>query len=163
MELDSKKESSISTPEHKHAVHHVLAQSYYLFLLFFLLGIIFDFIFPINIFKDSTMMPIGFYFIILSSILILWSQRAERNFRSVENVNKETFCFGPYCYTRNPIHWGLFLLMLGFGIMTNAFFIIFFTLFSLAVIKFLFIKKEELILTKKYGAPYIEYKKLVRF
>jgi protein-S-isoprenylcysteine O-methyltransferase Ste14 len=52
--------------------------------------------------------------------------------------------------------------MLGFGIMANTLFIIIFSIFSFFITKFIFLKKEENILAEKYGAPYLEYKKIVR-
>ncbi|KKP64099.1 MAG: hypothetical protein UR62_C0020G0001, partial [Candidatus Nomurabacteria bacterium GW2011_GWF2_35_12] len=67
-----------------------------------------------------------------------------------------------YCYTRSPTHFGLFLLMLGFGIITNALFIIIFSVISFIITKFVFIRKEEKILAEKYGIPYLEYKKSVK-
>ena len=80
-----------------------------------------------------------------------------------ENMSKETFSRGPYRYTRNPTNFGLFLLMLSFGIIMNALFIIVFSVLSFIFNKFIFIKKEEEILAKKYGTPYLEYKKSVKF
>lgn len=61
------------------------------------------------------------------------------------------------------MHWGLFILMLGFGILINAIFVILFSIVSFVVAKFIFLKKEENILAGKYGAPYMEYKKSVKF
>ena len=78
------------------------------------------------------------------------------------NVTKENFCKGPYCYARHPTHWGLFFLILGFGIILNALFVILCTLISFIVTKFVFIEKQEKILAEKYGAPYLEYKKSVK-
>ncbi|KKP71662.1 MAG: hypothetical protein UR70_C0021G0015 [Candidatus Nomurabacteria bacterium GW2011_GWB1_35_20] len=52
--------------------------------------------------------------------------------------------------------------MLGFGIITNALFIIIFSVISFIITKFVFIRKEEKILAEKYGIPYLEYKKSVK-
>ena len=77
-------------------------------------------------------------------------------------MTKETFCQGPYCYTRTPTHWGLFFLVLGFGILVNAFFVVVTTIVSFIVSKFIFLRRGEAILAKKYGTPYLEYKKQVK-
>ena len=53
--------------------------------------------------------------------------------------------------------------MLGFGLVANAIFIIVTTVISFVLTKFIYLKKEEAILEKKYGAPYLEYKKAVKF
>jgi protein-S-isoprenylcysteine O-methyltransferase Ste14 len=146
----------------KHTVHHVLAHSYSFYFFLFLLGVFLDLFFPIRIFHSSYMVPLGVLLLILSSILIFWAQRTSRNLGEKGSVTKETFCRGPYCYTRSPTHWGLFLLMLGCGIVINAVFIILFTIISFVITKFVFLKKQEEIMAEKYGTPYLEYKKEVK-
>lgn len=163
MNPGGEKEKDVKSGHHKRTVHHVLAHSYSLYFFLFILGVFLDIVFPIRIFKNPTLISSGFFLMILSSILILWAQKTSRNLRKVESVTKEHFCRGPYCYTRNPTHFGLLVLMLGFGIMANALFIVSFTIIYALVAKFVFIKKEELILVNKYGDPYIEYRKSVRF
>jgi protein-S-isoprenylcysteine O-methyltransferase Ste14 len=51
---------------------------------------------------------------------------------------------------------------LGFGIISNAFFVILTTLVSFLVSRFIFLEKEEIILEEKYGTPYLEYKRAVK-
>jgi protein-S-isoprenylcysteine O-methyltransferase Ste14 len=142
-------------------VHRVLARSYSFFLFLFMLGVLLEFIFPIKIFKDDLILQIGLIILMLASLLIFWAQNTSRNIAQ-HNITKETFLGGPYSFTRSPTHWGLFFLILGFGIMSNSFFIILFVIVSMIVAKLVFLKQEEAILANKYGAPYIEYKKLVR-
>lgn len=163
MELLDNKEQTRSSKQSERSVHHILAHSYSFYLLLFLLSFFLDLAFPVKIFKTSIMAPIGFVFLALASLLILWAQKTSRDLRRIEEIKMEHFCRGPYCYTRSPTHWGLFLLMLGFGITINAFFVILSTLISLVVTKLVFLKKEESLLVKKYGAPYLEYKKIVKF
>jgi len=146
----------------KQSVHNVLAQSYFTYFIFFLIGIIFDLILKIKVFNSSFMMPFGVLFLIFGTLLIFWAQKTSRNLKK-EDISKETFCHGPYRFTRTPTHFGLFFLMLGFGMIINAFFIILFTFVSFIIAKFVFLNKEEKILTLKYGAPYLEYKKSVKF
>lgn len=145
---------------HKNKVHRVLAHSYAFYFILFLIGITLDFIFKFKIFKDSIMVPIGVGVLIISTLLIFWAQKTSRNL-SKENISKEAFCKGPYCYTRSPTHWGLFFLMLGFGIIINAVFVILFTFIAFFVSRFIFLEQEEKILLEKYGTPYLEYKKSV--
>lgn len=146
----------------KESVHWVSAHSYVMYFVLFLVGFSLDMVFKFKIFPDSTMMPIGTVFLVLATMLIFWTERSSIHL-GTENITKESFCRGPYCYTRVPIHWGLFLLMFGFGLLINAFFVIVSTIVSFLIGKFVFQKKAERILEKKYGAHYIEYKKLVRF
>jgi len=147
----------------KHNVHKVLAHSYSVYFVLFLIGVGLDLVFRFKIFTHPTAMPIGFFIIAFATILILWAQRTSHDLRGVQEVKTEHFCRGPYCYTRTPTHWGLFFLVLGFGIITNALFVIISTIVSFLISKFVFLDKQERILAEKYGAPYLEYKKLVKF
>lgn len=147
---------------HKNKVHGILAHSYSIYFILFLIGFYFDTIFKFKVFTSPAMVPIGFCILILASLLILWAEITTLNFKK-DVINKETFCRGPYCYTRNPTHWGLLFLMLGFGIIANAPFVIIFTLIAFIVSKFVFLDKQEQILEQKYGTPYVEYKKIVKF
>ncbi|MEJ0001736.1 MAG: methyltransferase [bacterium] len=142
-------------------VHHVLARSYSFYFLFFIIGVVLDAFFPLPVFRGEAHVQIGIILLMLSSLLILWAQNTSRNLKK-HTVSKETFLGGPYSFTRSPTHWGLFFLTLGFGIMANSFLIMLFTLISLAITRAVFLKREEEILEAKYGAPYLEYKKMVR-
>lgn len=148
---------------HKNKIHGVLAHSYSVYFVLFLISIYLDLVFDFEIFTNSIMVPAGLFFLVLASIIILWAQKTGRNLKKVEEVKTEHFCRGPYCYTRIPTQWGLFFLMLGFGIITNSFFIILFTVISFFISKFVFMGEHDRILTEKYGTAYIEYKKLVKF
>ncbi len=143
-------------------VHRLLAHSYLVYLLFLLLGVALDVIFHIHAFESYFTIPAGFTILFFATVLIMWAQNTSRNLKR-ENITKETFLHGPYCFTRSPTHYGLFLLMLGFGLIANAFFVIMFTIVSLLITKFFFLKKEEDLLEEKYGAPYKEYREAVKF
>jgi protein-S-isoprenylcysteine O-methyltransferase Ste14 len=142
-------------------VHRVLARSYSVYFILFLAGVVFDIVFQIRIFSNPRIQIIGAIFLALSTLLIFWAQNTSRNL-DTNHLTKETFCRGPYCFTRSPTHWGLFILMLGFGIIANALFVVIFTVISFIITKTVFLKKEEEILADKYGAPYREYKQAVR-
>lgn len=149
--------------KHKHNVHKVLAHSYTTYFILLLIGVCLDLIFDYEIFPNSVMVPVGSIFLILATIIILWAQKTGRDLRKVAEVKVEHFCRGPYCYTRIPTQWGLFFLIIGFGIITNSFFIILSTILSFFISKFIFIGKHDRIMIKKFGAAYMEYKKLVKF
>lgn len=156
----------LSFSKHKnkhHKVHHFLAYSYFIYLFVLILGVLLDMLFPIKIFHDSIMIFVGFILLILSSFLIVWAQKSSVDLFTKENVNKEHFCRGPYCYTRTPTHYGLFLAVLGFGFIINSFFVILLTVASFLFTKITFVKKQEQELEKKFGEAYREYKKIVKF
>jgi protein-S-isoprenylcysteine O-methyltransferase Ste14 len=146
----------------KNKVHGILAHSYLFYFVLLLFGLVLDFIFSLEVFKNSVFILIGIIFLVFGTVLIFWAQRSSLKLQ-IENMTKETFCNGPYGYTRSPTHFGLFLATLGFGIIANALFIVVFSIISFFITKFVFIKKEEEILAEKYGAPYVEYQKSVRF
>ncbi len=149
--------------KHTHSVHKVLAHSYALYFILFLVGGTLDLVFPLKVFTNSMVVPIGLPLLILATVIILWAQKTGRNLKKVPEVKTEHFCRGPYCYTRIPTQWGLLFLMFGFGIITNSFFVIISTIVSFLISKFIFISKHDKILIEKYGPAYAEYKKLVRF
>jgi protein-S-isoprenylcysteine O-methyltransferase Ste14 len=162
MEEEYKNKESSGEDKKKYTIHHILAHSYSFYFLFFLIGVLLDLLFPVKILDSYLMTFTGILLLVFASVLILWAQRTSRDLGKINEIKKESFCRGPYCYTRSPTHWGLFLLMLGFGITANAFFIVITSIISLIFTKFSFLKEEEDILALKYGAPYIEYKKKVR-
>ena len=147
---------------HKNKVHQILARSYSVHFLFFLMGVCLDLIFNFKVFNSSFMVPFGILFLMFGTFLILWAQKTSRNLQK-ENISLETFYRGPYRFTRTPTNFGLFFLLLGFGMIINAFFVILTTFISFIIGKFIFLNKQEKILALKYGAPYLEYKKLVKF
>jgi len=142
-------------------IHRTLAHSYTAFFAFFLIGIFFNSFFPVKFLDSSLAVPFGFSILVFATVLIFWAQRTSRYLKK-ESPTVEHFCRGPYCYSRSPTHWGLFFLMLGFGIIINSGFVILFSLMAFFVTKMIFIKKEEEALAQKYGEPYLEYKRKVK-
>jgi len=147
---------------HKNKVHHVLAQSYSVYFVLFLISIYLDFIFRIGIFDNNTARIAGVIFIIFGTFLVFWAQKSSRVLDK-ENISKETFRKGPYRHTRYPTHWGMLLLLLGFGIVADALFVVLFTLIAFVISQSVFLKKHDKILTEKYGEHFTEYKKSVKF
>lgn len=146
---------------HKNRVHTVLAHSYAFHFCIFLLASLIDFIIPLKL-LDYSSGAIGLSLMFLGTVLIFWAQSSSKKL-SKENMTSETFSKGPYRYMRSPTNLGIFLAFLGFGVLINSFFISAFSFFSFFTARMTFIKKQEKILEEKYGAPYLEYKKKIRF
>lgn len=151
-----------SHPLHIFKIHHLLAHSYSVYFIFFLIGIALDVVLDGHIFKSQVFSWIGAGLLFLATVLIFWAQHTSRHLHKRE-LSKEAFCRGPYCYTRSPTHWGLFLMMLGFGLVANAFFVVVLTIVAFLIAKITFLRKEEEALEERYGTPYTEYKKSVKF
>lgn len=147
---------------HKNKVHHVLAHSYAVYFAALLLGMVMDLIFKFRIFQHTWWSNAGVALLFLGTALIVWAQYTSGKL-SKDEITIKTFSHGPYRYTRTPTNFGLLLIVFGFGMMINSFFIVFFTFISFFIAKFVFLNKEEKILAEKYGAPYLEYKKKVKF
>lgn len=146
----------------KESVHWVLTHSYAMYFVLLLVGITLDLIYKLKIFHSFVAVPVGVVALLLGTVILFWTEHASRHFKH-ENLSKENFCIGPYCYTRSPVHWGMLLLTLGFGLILNAFFVVLSTAVSFLVAKFVFQTREERALESKYGIHYSEYKKLVKF
>ncbi|PIR68375.1 hypothetical protein COU49_01505 [Candidatus Nomurabacteria bacterium CG10_big_fil_rev_8_21_14_0_10_35_16] len=146
----------------KTSIHSILAHSYMAYFALFLLGLLLHTYFSIKIYNNNLVTFISFLFLFFGTFLVLWAQHTSKKLDK-SNITKETFCQGPYCYVRMPTHLGLFILMLGLGLLVNSLFIVLFSIVSFLINKFYFIKKEEDLLSSKYGSPYLEYKKSVRF
>ena len=106
-------ENDIKNKIEKMSVHGILAHSYSVYLFFFLISVCLDFVFPIKIFNNLLFVYFGFILLVLGTFLIFWAQKTSRNLQKA-NITKETFCGGPYRYTRIPTSFGLFFLVFGF-------------------------------------------------
>jgi protein-S-isoprenylcysteine O-methyltransferase Ste14 len=101
--------------------------------------------------------------ILLGSMLIYWAQSTSsstKNEMEKEGVVRD-FARGPYKYSRNPTHIGLAIMTLGLGLLINSLFSVVLTVIASLITKFIFVKEEELLLEKKYGQTYCDYKKKV--
>lgn len=148
-------------PLHKYKIHRILAHSYFLYFFSFLFGVVLDLFFETKILSSNILMPLGATLLVLATLLILWAQYASRTMHR-QGVTKETFYRGPYAYTRSPTHFGLYMLLLGFGVISNGVFVVVLTTISALVTKFVFLRQEEKELEAKYGTHYADYKKSVK-
>ncbi len=150
----------------KASVHHVLAQSYFLFFIAVISGLFLNMIFPIEISNTHPPQMYGIAFLLVGTYLIIWAQQTSRKGtserREIHSLTHEHFLRGPYKYFRSPTHIGLTLLVFGYGLISNALFVVVTTLIFAVVSRFVYVKKEEKILEEKYGNSYSEYKKKVR-
>jgi protein-S-isoprenylcysteine O-methyltransferase Ste14 len=149
---------------HKNNIHQVLIHIYVAYFVFFLVGLSLDIFFRTNFFPEAIMRPVGAVLLVVATYVIFWAQKTGRNLREIkEDLKKEHFCRGPYCYTRIPTQWGLTLLMLGFGIFSNSFFVVLGTVFALLFSQLAFMGKHDRIMIEKFGDSYQEYKKMLKF
>ncbi|MCX6753159.1 MAG: hypothetical protein NTW62_02330 [Candidatus Nomurabacteria bacterium] len=146
------------------SVHNILAHSYSFYFMSFLLAIILDSFFYVSYFNISSIQYTGIFLTVIASILIFWAQKTSSDLRktSPTDIHHENFLKGPYRFSRRPTHLGLFLLMLGFGITSNSFWVILMSLVSVIFTKYVFLNEEENFLQHKYGEHYSKYKDIVK-
>jgi protein-S-isoprenylcysteine O-methyltransferase Ste14 len=145
-------------------VHVILSQSYTVFLIAVFFGLILDLAWHITIFNDPFYSYAGFAMIVLGSVLAYWAQSTTRCTKKEmeDGLQERDFERGPYKYSRNPTHLGLTLMTLGLGFILHSFFSVVAIIFASLITKFIFLRKEERLLERKYGATYCEYKRKVK-
>jgi len=145
-------------------IHSVISNSYITFLLAIVLGAIFDSFITFKVFNNYLFQYLGFALIFLGPALIYWAQKSSALAKM--NVTQKglpiSFEHGPYCYTRNPSYLGVFIMIIGLGIILNSIFSVIFAVIAYFIVRFIFIKKEEKLLGLKYGQVYEEYKLKVK-
>jgi protein-S-isoprenylcysteine O-methyltransferase Ste14 len=148
-------------------VHEFLAHSYFVYLASVVIGFAADLIWPIK-FSFMFQIPLGVFFILIGTFLSVWAQMASGKGAPIRNVaaadvQHHHFKFGPYTFTRTPTQYGLFGMTLGLSFLYGFFFMALTSVIAFLLGKFVFIKKQEKHLAKKYGSAYLEYKKQVKF
>jgi len=107
----------------------------------------------------------GVPLILTGTILVLWSSWyfiVGKRTPVPVNPPVRLIIKGPYAYSRNPMHTGLFILMFGFGFYYHSVLsIIVFTPIYILMDVWMIINIEEPELEKRLGNNYIEYKKRV--
>ena len=129
------------------------------------IGLLLDAFITVQIMPEAVFLPLGVLFLFLSPVLILWARYSSYYFlRSgkICDATTKQFKGGPYKFSRNPIYLALALLVIGFGFLVNSIFIIIAAIISFLIVHFAILRREEMILEKKYGEDYLEYKKSVR-
>ncbi len=69
---------------------------------------------------------------------------------------------GPFRYTRNPIYFGCLLMLLGLVIVWSSLVVLLGLIVVYIVFRYIFIKREEIILEEEFGDEYRDFKKRVK-
>jgi protein-S-isoprenylcysteine O-methyltransferase Ste14 len=69
---------------------------------------------------------------------------------------------GVFLKTRNPMYCGMFILILGFSILSTNILALLLPLTFLLLVGRVFVRKEEKLMQDTFGEEYLEYKKAVR-
>jgi protein-S-isoprenylcysteine O-methyltransferase Ste14 len=117
--------------------------------------------YPYN-FVGIPLILVGMLLIIWANYALLWIGRIGFKDREPMQRPSSLVLDGPYRFTRNPIYLGCLLIMFGLviiwsSIVTALLFIVVYVIF-----RFVFIRREEIILEEEFGEEYREFKKRVR-
>ena len=112
---------------------------------------------------------IGILFIPVGMFLVIWANYAllhigKIGLRDREPMQKPSnlVLVGPYRFTRNPIYLGNLLMLLGLVIVWSSIVTAFFLILVYIVFRYIFIKREEIILEEEFGDEYRDFKKRVK-
>ncbi len=151
----------------KETVHHVLARSYFAYLLGITGGLLMKNVVPLP-YHFPHSQPIGLVLLMLGTVMILWAQgtsrksKLHRHDNQTEDYMVEALSRGPYKYFRSPTHVGLFLLSLSLGLIAYSLWIVGISCLLFIITRYTFVCREEKMLIQKYGNAYERYKKMVR-
>lgn len=154
-------EEKTGREEHQGGViHSLLVYIYLIFFIAVILGSIFDVFIGVGLFWGKIYNIIGALALVLGSLLIYWAQISSRRSgkKRQKEVTTESFEFGPYRFIKHPSYFGVFIMSLGLALIMSSFFSVIFSIITYIIIRTIFVKKEEQILSDKFGEPYKDYK-----
>ncbi|MBK5190017.1 MAG: hypothetical protein JJE19_00740 [Methanosarcinales archaeon] len=106
--------------------------------------------------------PVGMFLIIWANYTLLWIGRIGFKDREPMQRPSSLILVGPFRFTRNPIYFGNLLMMLGLVIVWSSIVTALMLIFVYIIFRFVFIKREEVILEEEFGEEYREFKKRIR-
>ena len=126
------------------------------------------FTFPPDIFPPPYNL-VGILLIPVGMLLVVWANYGllhigKIGLRDREPMQKPSnlVLVGPFRFTRNPIYLGCLLMMLGLVTVWSSVVTAFLLIIVYIVFRYIFIKREEIILEEEFGDEYRDFKRRVR-
>jgi len=141
-------------------IHLILSRSYAVYFFAFILGLIFDTVIYPRLGGQNLQM-IGCIIIVLSTFLMYWAQTVNKRVYYLPDGTKD-FSRGPYKYSRNPTQLGLFMMVVGAGLIMNSYSVVITGIIALIFSVLVVIPEEESRHIKKHDGAYLQYMKRVR-
>lgn len=116
---------------------------------------------PFNLF-GILMIPIGMILVIWANYSLLYIGKISLRNREPMQKPSNLVMVGPFRYTRNPIYLGCLLMLLGLVIVWSSVVTAFLLILVYIIFRYIFIKREEIILEEEFGDEYRDFKKRVR-
>jgi protein-S-isoprenylcysteine O-methyltransferase Ste14 len=126
------------------------------------------FTFPVDIIPQPfnlvglLLIPVGFLLIIWANFTLLHIGKIGLRDREPMQRPSNLVIAGPYRFSRNPLYLGGLLALLGLVIVWSSVVTSFLTILVYIIFRYVFIKREEVILEEEFGDEYREFKKRVR-
>ncbi|MGD0541680.1 MAG: isoprenylcysteine carboxylmethyltransferase family protein [Tepidisphaeraceae bacterium] len=144
---------------------HVIAMPPLVFLVGFLIGLLLEWLVPLDRLSGITVKCIGVAVATASGILALWGRATMH--RAGTNIDPRAPALvvvsnGPFQFTRNPLYLSLVLLTLGIALAFDLLWVIATLIPVVLIIHFGVILREERYLAAKFGQTYLDYKSKVR-
>jgi len=117
--------------------------------------------YPYN-FVGIPLILVGMLLIIWANYALLWIGRIGMKNREPMQRPSSLVLDGPYRFTRNPIYLGCLLIMFGLVIIWSSIVTALLYIVVYVIFRFVFIRREEIILEEEFGEEYREFKKRVR-
>ncbi len=112
---------------------------------------------------------IGLPLIALGFLLIVWANYHLLRIGKIGLAAREPMqrpstlvLTGPYRFSRNPLYLGCMFGALGLVVVWSSLVVLILTLLLYIILRYLFIKREEIILEQEFREDYLEYRKRVR-
>ncbi len=106
--------------------------------------------------------PVGMFLVIWANYALLWVGKIDFKNREPMQRPGSLVLVGPYRFTRNPIYFGNLVMMFGLVIVWSSIVTAFLLIVVYIIFRFVFIKREEVILEEEFGEEYREFKKRIR-
>ena len=106
--------------------------------------------------------PVGMFLVIWANYALLYIGKIGLRDREPMQRPSNLVLVGPYRFTRNPIYLGCLLMLLGLVIVWSSIVTLFFLILIYIVFRYIFIKREEIILEEEFGDEYRDFKKRVK-
>lgn len=107
-------------------------------------------------------LPIGMLLVVWANYTLLHIGKIGLRAREPMQTPSKLVLVGPFRYTRNPIYFGCLLMLLGLVIVWSSLVTALGLIVVYMVFRYIFIKREEIILEEAFGDEYRDFKTRVR-
>ncbi|MGI9415287.1 MAG: methyltransferase family protein [Hyphomicrobiales bacterium] len=143
----------------------VLAPPPIIYLVFFVIGLELDYLWPVPLLPKPLQYILGFTIIAASAVLIVWVFQAFSKANTSIDPYKPTTAIisaGPFGFSRNPAYVALTLLFIGSAVAVDSLWIVAMAVPAVLTIHYFVVLREEAYLERKFGDEYRDYKAAVR-